>query len=313
MSDEPRERTWLPGRPVHLLATLSPLRRGAFDPTVRVVGSRVWLTFRTPDGPGLLALKVTESLLASAAVEAAAWGDGAGWLLDHVPDLLGAGDVGAAEFAPDHPLIREVWRRNPGWRVPHTGLVTQALVPAVLEQKVTGREAHQSWRRLVLTYGSAPPGPAPEGMAVVPPPETWAAIPSWEWHRAGVGPERSATIVQAVRRAGALERTVGLPSAEVNRRLQSLPGIGAWTSAEIRQRAHGDADAVSVGDFHLAGTVVFALTGVSGGDDAAMLELLAPYDGHRYRVVRMIELAGGLAPTPPRRAPRYSPLDHRSR
>jgi hypothetical protein len=38
--------------------------------------------------------------------------------------------------------------------------------------------------------------------------------------------------------------------------------------------------------------------------------LLQPYAGHRYRAVRMVELSG-VAPA--RRAPRYSPLDHRAR
>ncbi len=311
--DEPVQRGWAPGRPVDLAATLGPLGRGAFDPTVRFVGRRFWLTALTPAGPGSLSLTVDDPARPSAVVTALAWGAGSGWLLDQVPDLLGAGDVGAAEFDPDHPLVREVWRRNQGWRVPCTGLVAQAVVPVVLEQKVTGREARASWRRLVLTFGSAAPGPVPDGMAVVPSPSGWVAIPSWEWHRAGVGPERSAAIVQAMRRADALERTLGLPGAEIDRRLCSLPGIGPWTSAEVRQRAHGDADAVSVGDYHLAAAVVHALTGERGGDDAAMLALLAPYAGHRYRVVRMTELAGGLGAPLERRGPRYSPLDHRSR
>jgi hypothetical protein len=43
-------------------------------------------------------------------------------------------------------------------------------------------------------------------------------------------------------------------------------------------------------------------------DDAGMLELLEPYAGHRYRAVRMIELAGVF---PPRRAPRLALRDYR--
>jgi len=86
--------------------------------------------------------------------------------------------------------------------------------------------------------------------------------------------------------------------------------VGAWTAAEVRQRAHGDPDAVSVGDVHLAGQVVYALTGAVDGDDARMLELLEPYAGHRYRAVRMVELSGVARP---RRGPRYAPLDHRTR
>jgi len=242
-------------------------------------------------------------------VEAAAWGPGASWLLDTLPDLLGAGDDPSG-FAPKHPLIAAGWRASAGWRVPRTRLVLESLVPAVLEQKVTGREAWTAWRRLVTDYGTPAPGPAPAGMAVVPEPAVWAAVPSWRWHRAGVGPERSRTIVSLASRAVAIERTCALATQEVDRRLRSLPGVGAWTSAEVRQRAHGDPDAVSVGDFHLASMVVFNLTGERGGDDARMLELLDPYAGHRYRAVRMLELVGV---TQPRRAPRYSPLDHRGR
>ncbi len=295
---------WDAGRPVDLGATLGPLRRGPGDPTCKVAGGGLWRTARTPEGVATQRLSVRGSV-----VECRAWGPGAAWSVASLPELLGSADDSEG-FRPEHPLIAQAWRRSPGWRVPRTALVMEALVPAILEQKVTGREAWASWRRLVTTYGTPAPGPAPAGMAVVPAPEVWAAVPSWEWHRAGVGADRSRTIVSVAGRAAAIERTVGLASDEVDRRLRSLPGVGVWTSAEVRQRAHGDPDAVSVGDFHLAGRVVFALTGERGGDDAQMLELLARYAGHRYRAVRMIELAG---PAQPRRAPRYSPLDHRSR
>ena len=42
---------------------------------------------------------------------------------------------------------------------------------------------------------------------------------------------------------------------------------------------------------------------LAGGvvDDAGMLELLAPYAGHRYRATRLVELSGVA---PPRRGPR---------
>src|SRR5439155_7140456 len=158
--------------------------------------------------------------------------------------------------------------------------------------KVTGLEARTSWRRLVLRFGTPAPGPGPAGLRVFPEPEVWARIPSWVWHRAGVGPDRSRTLVGATARAAALERTLELPRVEAERALRSLPGVGPWTVAEVRQRAYGDPDAVSVGDFHLAAQVVYALTGELGGEDARMLELLAPYAGHRYRVVRMVELSG---------------------
>jgi 3-methyladenine DNA glycosylase/8-oxoguanine DNA glycosylase len=75
----------------------------------------------------------------------------------------------------------------------------------------------------------------------------------------------------------------------------------------VGQRALGDADAVSVGDFHLAKLVGWALVGEPVDDDT-MLELLEPYRGHRYRAVRMVELAGLH---PPRRGPRFEGRDFR--
>ena len=304
---DPLRRVWVPGRPVDLVATLGPLGRGPFDPLWRVGAHEVWRAARTPDGPGTLHLALDP---AAGEVVGTAWGPGAPWLLDTLPALLGADDVTAEAFQPEHPLLRAAWRRHRGWRVPRGGPVLETLVLTVLEQKVTGGEARQAWQRLLRRYGGPAPGPAPDGMVVAPEPQQWARIPSWEWHRAGVGPERSRTIVGAAQRAAALERTVGLPMDEVERRLCSLPGVGRWTAAEVRQRVHGDPDAVSVGDLHLPGLVVHALTGEPDGDDARMLELLAPYEGHRYRAVRMVELSGV---TRPRRAPRYAPLDHRTR
>jgi 3-methyladenine DNA glycosylase/8-oxoguanine DNA glycosylase len=144
-------------------------------------------------------------------------------------------------------------------------------------------------------------------MRVFPPPRVWARIPSWEWHRAGVEMVRARTIGRACGVAGRLEEIVTLGAAEASRRLQLLPGIGVWTAAEVMQRASGDPDAVSVGDYNLPKAVGWALAG-RVVDDAGMLELLAPFPGHRYRVTRLIELSGIR---PPRRGPRMPVRDYR--
>jgi 3-methyladenine DNA glycosylase/8-oxoguanine DNA glycosylase len=205
-------------------------------------------------------------------------------------------------------VVGELVLRFPGLRVGRTGRVFEALVPAVLEQKVVGREAHRAWRYLLLKHGEAAPGPAPAGMRVVPSARTWARVPSWDWHRAGVEGVRARTIINAAAVAARLEEALALDPAAADRRLRSLTGIGVWTSAEIRQRAMGDADAVSVGDYHLPNAVGWTLARRKT-DDAGMLELLAPYAGHRYRVTRLIELGGS---GPPRRGPRMSVRDYRS-
>ncbi len=291
-----------------LAATLGPMRRGSGDPTHIVQpGGTVWRGTRTPAGPATLRLHADA---AAGTVDARAWGAGAGWVLDSVPRLLGAGDDPAG-FRPDHPLLRDMWRRHRDLRVPRSGLVLEALMPAVLEQKVTGREAWRAWRYLLRRYGEPAPGPAavlPPGLRVPPEPGAWRRVPSWEWHRAGVDQSRSRTAVTAAGSAGRLERLTGLGHTEATARLRSLPGVGAWTAAEVAQRALGDPDAVSVGDFHLSSLVGWALVGEKVDDDA-MLELLEPYRGHRYRAVRLIELSG-LGP--PRHGPRLAVRDFRA-
>lgn len=277
--------------------TLSALRRGGGDPTHRVVDGVVWRTALTPAGPASVAIDATGA--------ARAWGDGRGWALAAVADWCGRRDD-ASGFAPAHPVLRAAWRRHRGLRVPRTGLVLEALVPAVLEQLVTGMEARRSWRELLTRFGRPAPGPAPAGMRVFPPPAVWRRLPSWEWHRAGVDGRRARTIAGAAAVAPAVEALSALAPAEAARRLQALPGVGAWTAAEVAQRAWGDADAVSVGDLHLPTTVGWALAG-RPFDDAGMLAALEPYRPHRYRVTRLLELSGRA----PRFAPRYAPKDYR--
>ena len=174
-------------------------------------------------------------------------------------------------------------------------------------------EAWRAWRHLLRTYGERAPGPAPPGMRVPPSAEQWRGAPSWEWHRAGVDGSRSSTLIGAAQVAGRLEQSIDLASDAAERRLRCVRGVGVWTAAEVRQRAHGDADAVSVGDFHLPALVGWALVG-EPVDDETMLELLEPYAGHRYRAVRLIELSvielSGLRP--PRRGPRLPPRNYRS-
>jgi 3-methyladenine DNA glycosylase/8-oxoguanine DNA glycosylase len=227
-------------------------------------------------------------------------------LIDAVPAMLGAEDDPSG-FTPLHPFLVEQARRRPGLLVPKTRRVIEALVPAVLEQKVPGAETQRAWRYLMRRYGEPAPGPAPAGMRVPPDAATWRSIPSWEWHRAGVEGVRSRTILEACRVARRLEQTVDLSAAEAERKLRVITGIGVWTAAEVRQRAHGDADAVSVGDYHIPTMVGLALAGEPVDDDG-MLELLAPYAGHRYRAVRLIELSGIRLP---RRGPRMPVRDYR--
>ncbi|PFG29449.1 DNA-3-methyladenine glycosylase family protein [Paramicrobacterium agarici] len=292
-------------RPRHALdlrEVLSPLARGGDGPGFRRTADGAWLTFRTPDGPATLRLGRTGD-----EVHAAAWGHGAEWAIDGVPQLLGESDDWSELDVSQSSLLTEVRRRHPGVRLSRNRRVFEMLVPSVIEQKVTCTEAWRSWRLLVRRHGTPAPGPAPEGMWVAPDAASWRRIPSWEWHAVGVGPQRSEAIVRASRVAEAVDRTAAEPPATASARLQSLPGIGAWTAAEVTARSHGDPDAVSVGDYHLPASVGCALVGEPVDDDA-MLELLEPWAGQRQRVLRLIALSGIRKP---RRGPRITRQDHR--
>jgi 3-methyladenine DNA glycosylase/8-oxoguanine DNA glycosylase len=285
-------------------AILGQQRHGGSDPTYKVdFQGRHWRGLRTPEGDATLML---ETRPRGGAVYAAAWGEGADWALESVPALLGADDDPSG-FEPHHQILADVWRHHRDWRIGRSGLVMEALVPAIIEQKVTGQEAFAGFRNLVHRWGTRAPGPGHDlGVWVQPDPETLRTIPSWEWLRLHIDPARSKAVVMAARVAHAIERTVTMPPDEADRALQSLPGIGRWTSAEVRQRAMGDPDAVSFGDYHVAKDIGWALTGAAFDDDE-LEEFLEPYRPHRGRVQHLVNLAGLHRP---RLGPRMAPRTH---
>ena len=276
--------------------TLAPLRRGSLDPCFRAPGDgTIWRTSLLSTGP----VTARISRAAPNAAHCVAWGSGAEEFVETLPALLGADDD-ASGFVPRDPTVAAAHRRVPHLRLGRTGLVLEALIPAVIEQRVPGADAFRSWRLLVSRHGTPAPGPAPAGMRVPPSAEGWRNIPSWEFHRANVDPRRAQTVVSCARRAASLERLASRPATQARDALTSLPGVGEWTAAETAQRAFGDADALSVGDYHIPKMIGWTLLG-RPVDDAVMLELLEPMRPHRHRVVRLLE-ASGLAYEPRRGA-----------
>ncbi len=319
------EREYAPPEPLDLRATLGFLRRGRGDPTQHTADGpdawrELWRAQRTPEGVASLRLRVLDGPpTAARQLHVAAWGPGAAWSAAHAPALLGGdddwggldallqqrgtdGDAAAA-------ALQRVRRRTRGLWLTRSHLVLEAAVPAVLEQKVTGVEARRAWRQLVLQHGERAPGPAPESLMVMPDGVGWRSIPDHDWHRAGVGPQRMATIRRVAAVAPALERTMALDTTAAARALRSIPGVGEWTAAEVLQRSHGDPDTLSVGDAHLPHVIGTWFTG-DRVDDAGMLVLLAPYAGHRHRVVRLITSLGVEAP---RFGAKATIEDHRGR
>ena len=283
-----------PASPGH---TLAPQRRGPGDPCFQIGGDgAIWRTSLQTSGPVTARISKT----APDTVTCQAWGEGAEEFTEALPALLGADDD-ATGFTPSHPTVAAAAARVPHLRIGRTGRVLEALIPAVLEQRVPGVDAFRSWRLLVSRYGTPAPGPAPSTMRVPPSAQAWRAVPSWEFHRANVDPGRARTLIGCATRAESLERLTARTPAEAREALTSLPGVGVWTAAETAQRAFGDADALSVGDYHVSKMIGWTLLG-RPIDDAEMVEVLEPMRPHRYRAVRLLEVSG-LA-YEPRRGPR---------
>jgi 3-methyladenine DNA glycosylase/8-oxoguanine DNA glycosylase len=273
-----------------LLATLRPLVHSAQDPTIRLRRDGVVRCSLTPCGPGTVEVVRTDATTGTAR----AWGPGADWLLEQAPALLGTHDDRAG-FEPDrHPVVARAAHRRPGLRIGRSGVAWDALVPTILAQRVTSVEAARSWTRLVRSHGD--PAPGPYELRLQPAPEVLADLPYWTFHRFGVERARAEAIVAASRHAARIQSAIGLSGTEATTAICAVRGLGPWTAALVLRIAAGDADQVEVGDFHVKNQVAWALAGEARGTDGRMLELLAPFTGHRGRVVRLLLALGLRAP-----------------
>ncbi|WP_344341935.1 DNA-3-methyladenine glycosylase 2 family protein [Agrococcus versicolor] len=294
-------REWAPRLPTSIAQTIGRAQQGRRDPTQRRdPDGAVWRTMRTPDGPAVVRFEQR-----GARILCRAWGAGAAWAVERAPWLLGDGDDPSG-FEPQHPFLEAAHRRHPGMRIAGSGDMLHGLVGAILEQRVEAVAALASWSRLVQRLGEPAPHPAPAGMRIFPSGAAWLGLEQGEWRAVGVDLRRAATIRWVAARERSMQRLVDerRDLETIDRVLLSMPGIGPWTSAEVRQRVLGDADAVSVGDVHLAPVVGQTLAGRSF-DDAELVAFLEPWRGHRYRVARLVYAGGAVVR--PRIAPRRTP------
>jgi 3-methyladenine DNA glycosylase/8-oxoguanine DNA glycosylase len=272
-----------------LRLTLGRLNGGAGHPTEPIARNRAWRASRTPQGPATLLLEI-----AGPAITATAWGAGAEWALEHMPDLLGAADDPAAFPTNGHRLMRQLKGKFRGLRMARTGQVHEALVPVILGQVVTRTEAGRAERRLIQSYGE--PAPGPEPIMLQPAPEVLGRLPYQDFHPLGIGRKKAMLIIDVSRRASRLQEITAMSPADADARLRAVPGIGPWSSALVVGEVLGDADAVPVGDYHLPNTVAWALAGEARATDKRMLELLEPFRPQRYRAALMLKLSGIGAP-----------------
>ncbi len=252
-----------------------------------------WRTARTPEGPATLRLRRREG-----GVTVEAWGAGSGWMVTRAPTLIGCDDH-PQDLRTEHPLVGRLAHQHAGVRFGATGLVFEALVRAVVGQKVTGVEASRGLRKLSRRFSHDAPGP--RSLRLPPDPAQMAAAPYWEFHSLGIEKRRADFLRRLASHAHEVEALAEVSSTEALARLELYPGVGPWTSAETVAVSHGDPDVVSVGDYHLKNLVAWHLTGRPRGTDEEMLAVLEPYRPHRGRVIRLLETLGHAPAFGPRR------------
>ena len=120
----------------------------------------------------------------------------------------------------------------------------------------------------------------------------------YQFHPLGVEKHRADILIRVAREMPRLERLHDAAPDEVRTRLERIRGIGPWTTAMVTAVTFGDPDAVPVGDYHIPNTIAWLLAGEPRATDERMLELLEPYRGHRWRVIRLAKSKS---------APKYGP------
>ena len=274
--------------PYNLDASLLLGDYGRRNPTLRLLGPHELVqAVRTPAGPGTMQVRVRP---AASEVAARAWGPGGAWLLDVLAQLLGLDDEPPRWTGP----LGRIQARCPGVRLTRVVDLADFVIHYVLRQRVAWRDAVTSQLSLLSAYGE--PAPGPGGLKLPLAPSQWRALSLPELAGHGLEQKRARTIMTVAARARHIASWAELAPAEFARRLQSLRGVGPWTRAMVQGYGLGDADVLPPDDHDLPNVVAWVLAGEPRANDARMAELLEPYRGHRFRVIKLLTAAGIHAP-----------------
>lgn len=278
-------------------ATLALLRHGTHDPTTIVESGHLWHATHTPDGPGTLHIGWRSDIGVDddeAGVVARAAGPGAAWLLDSVPGMTGTRDR-PIDYPEAPGVVRDALHRRSPVRLVACRNGYHQLLPIVLAQRITAGEAIKQWHRLVEHFGAPPPAlpGMPERLRLPPEPVVLARIPAYELHPVGIEASRARTLRVVATYAERIWQWSA--TTEFFDAVQRLPGVGPWTAGSAARVCCADADRIIIGDFHFANSVGWHLTGRARSTDDEMVDLLAPYAGHRGRVQAAL-VAHGAAP-----------------
>jgi 3-methyladenine DNA glycosylase/8-oxoguanine DNA glycosylase len=277
MSDERSFRFPKPPR-YDLDESVRLLALGSRDPSFCRIDRRGWQTLRWLDGHLCRVVIGCGSSLVGVTVQ----GETAS-LLDeqHARALLGLDDQPNWALSPRDPMSPYL-RAHPGLRLVRAFWLYEAALNVVICQRVSGMEAALNWHRLCQRFGERR-----QGMSSAPSPQRLRGLTLAQLAACGIEQKRAVPLQEIARRLSG-PVSIELDGDGVERLLSGCPRVGPWTRALLRGQFWADADAVPVGDYGLPCLVGQVLAGEREADDQRMLQLLEPYRGNRFRVIRYL-------------------------
>jgi 3-methyladenine DNA glycosylase/8-oxoguanine DNA glycosylase len=255
---------------------------GRYDPTAELSDDCFRKAFFYRGEPAAV-----EVCRAGDGLEICAYGSYSDELLDETVRGFGQDDRYFA-FATEDTGVLRLHHSLPGLRLLRMPWLYDMTCSAILQQRIRTVDAMRDWRRITRRFGAS----APRGLMAFPPAEVLAKVPHFELEGMGIDAKRARALLNFARESNLVRLKPGMSFAEMRQYLLRVPGVGPWTTESVLGYGAGDADAAIPGDLHLPRVVCYALAGEFKGSDERMMELLEPFRGHRFRIIRLLYAAG---------------------
>lgn len=216
-------------------------------------------------------------------LEVSAFGSDADALLEETLCGLRQDDC-YSSFATEDSGVLRLHQKHPGLRLLRVPWLYETACSAILQQRIRTVDAMRDWRRITQRFGA----PAPLGLRAFPSAEMLARVPQFELERMGIDAKRAKTLLRFAKELRFVALRPAMGFSQLRQTLLRVPGIGPWTAETVMGYGAGDTDAAIPYDLHLPRVVCYALAGEFDGSDERMMELLEPFRGHRFRIIRLL-------------------------
>ena len=279
--------------PVHFPRTFNLQRLGPYDPTTELEEDRFRKAFFYRGKPAAVEIVRCSRNThenrdhQNRDLEIRAFGEDAQELAEEAAAGLQQED-GYAGFDTKDTGVLRLHRMLPGLRVLRVPWLYDMTCSAILQQRIRTVDAMRDWRRITQRYGTH----APLGLRAFPPAEVLAQVPQFALEAMGIDAKRAKALLRFAKEMRFVSLKPGMGFAQLRQTLLRVAGIGPWTTETVLGYGAGDTDAAIPGDLHLPRIVCYALAGERDGCDERMMELLEPFRGHRFRIIRLLTAAG---------------------